>query len=111
MGLVPRPAACLALFLACLLPALLFAQEAPRITQIDITGHRLVEESAIRLRLKTRVGDSFSVERVREAEVRCGLTRRFPYAVLYTIEPEGVLIVAVMHGSREPGDGKSRLEI
>lgn len=66
MGLVPRRTACLALFLTCLLPALLFAQEAPRITQIDVTGHRLVEESAIRLRLKTRVGDSFSVERVRE---------------------------------------------
>ncbi|MBI3080570.1 MAG: hypothetical protein HYY89_04250, partial [candidate division NC10 bacterium] len=46
MGLLPRHAACLALFLACLLPALLFAQEAPRITQIDVTGHRLVEESA-----------------------------------------------------------------
>lgn len=48
--------------------------------------------------------------RVREAEVRCCLTRRFPYAVLYTIEPDGILIVAVMHGSREPGYWKSRLE-
>jgi len=66
VGLLPRHAACLALFLACLHPTLLFAQEAPRITQIDVTGHRLVEESAIRLRLKIRVGDSFSVERVRE---------------------------------------------
>lgn len=66
MGLVPRPAAHLTLALACLLPASLLAQEAPRITQIDVTGHRLVEESAIRLRLKTRVGDPFSVDRVRE---------------------------------------------
>lgn len=66
MGLVPRRAACLALVLACLLPPPLLAQEAPRITQIDVAGHRLVEESAIRLRLKTRVGDPFSVERVRE---------------------------------------------
>jgi outer membrane protein insertion porin family len=52
--------------LACLLPPPLLAQEAPRITQIDVTGHRQVEESAIRLRLKTRVGDPFSVQRVRE---------------------------------------------
>lgn len=66
MGLVPRRAAYLTLVLACLLPAPLLAQEAPRIVQIDVTGHRLVEESAIRLRLKTRVGDPFSVERVRE---------------------------------------------
>jgi len=66
VGLVPRRTVCLALVLTCVLPAALPAQEAPRIVQIDVTGHRVVEESAIRLRLKTRVGDSFSVERVRE---------------------------------------------
>ncbi|MGH7361644.1 MAG: POTRA domain-containing protein, partial [Candidatus Methylomirabilales bacterium] len=64
--MVPRRTVCLALVLTCVLPAALLAQEAPRITQIDVTGSRVVEESAIRLRLKTRVGDSFSVERVRE---------------------------------------------
>jgi toxin ParE1/3/4 len=46
--------------------------------------------------------------RIKEEEVRCCLTRRFPYALLYTIEPERVLIVAVMHGSREPGYWKHR---
>lgn len=47
--------------------------------------------------------------RVKEDEVRCCLTRRFPYAVLYTIETDGILIVAIMHGSREPGYWKDRL--
>ncbi len=36
--------------------------------------------------------------------------QRWPYGVLYTIEPEFILVVAVMHGSREPGYWKRRLE-
>lgn len=38
-----------------------------------------------------------------EDDVRRCLTRVFPYAVLYTVEPEGVLILAVMHCHRKPG--------
>ncbi len=38
---------------------------------------------------------------------RC-LLRTFPYGVLYSIEPEFVLIVAIMHSSREPGYWKDR---
>ena len=38
-----------------------------------------------------------------EGPVRRCLTRIFPYVVLYTIEPEYVLLVAVMHSHREPG--------
>ena len=44
-----------------------------------------------------------------EEDVRRCLTRVFPYGVLYTIEPDFVLIVAVMHCSREPGYWKQRL--
>ena len=40
--------------------------------------------------------------RVLEDEVRRCLTRVFPYAVLYTVENDYVLIVAVMHCHREP---------
>jgi plasmid stabilization system protein ParE len=47
--------------------------------------------------------------RVIEADVRRCLTRVFPYGILYTIEPDFVLIVAVMHCSREPGYWKQRL--
>jgi toxin ParE1/3/4 len=47
--------------------------------------------------------------RVIEEDVRRCLTRVFPYGVLYTIEPDFVLIVAVMHCSREPGCWKPRL--
>ena len=44
-----------------------------------------------------------------EEDVRRGLARVFPYAVLYTIEPEFVLIVAVMHCHREPGYWRHRI--
>ncbi len=37
------------------------------------------------------------------------LVRRFPYGILYTVEDEYVLIVAVMHLSREPGYWRHRL--
>ena len=41
--------------------------------------------------------------------VRRCLTHVFPYGALYTIEPDLILIVAVMHGSREPGYWKRRI--
>jgi toxin ParE1/3/4 len=36
-------------------------------------------------------------------DIRRCLTKVFPYGILYTIEPEFVLILAVAHCSREPG--------
>ena len=45
---------------------------------------------------------------VLEADVRRRLTRVFPYAVLYTIERDQVLVVAVMHCRREPGYWRTR---
>jgi len=43
-----------------------------------------------------------------DEDVRRCLTRVFPYAILYTIEDDRVLIVAVAHCSREPGYWKHR---
>lgn len=48
--------------------------------------------------------------RVVEEDVRRCLTRIFPFAVLYTIEQDFILIVAVMHWSREPGYWRDRLD-
>ena len=47
--------------------------------------------------------------RVIDEDVRRCLTRVFPYGVLYTIEVDFILIVAVMHCSREPGYWKGRV--
>jgi toxin ParE1/3/4 len=48
--------------------------------------------------------------RVVDEDVRRCLVRVFPYSVLYTIERDYVLIVAVAHGRREPGYWKHRLQ-
>jgi len=44
-----------------------------------------------------------------EEDVRRCFTRVFPYGILYTIEPDYILIVAVAHCSREPGYWKHRI--
>lgn len=43
-----------------------------------------------------------------DEDVRRCLTRKFPYGILYTIEQEYILILAVMHCSREPRYWKNR---
>jgi plasmid stabilization system protein ParE len=44
-----------------------------------------------------------------EEDIRRCLTRIFPYAILYTVEPDHVLIIAVMHSHREPGYWRKRV--
>src|SRR5690242_3931813 len=57
-----------------------------------------------------RVLDAPTRWRVIDEDVRRCLIRVFPYAVLYTIEADFLLIVAVMHCSREPNYWKLRVE-
>lgn len=44
-----------------------------------------------------------------EAEVRKCAARRFPYAVIYSLEGEEVWIVAIMHQHRDPEYWKERV--
>ncbi len=48
--------------------------------------------------------------RLFEADIRRCLVHIFPYAVLFTVESDYVLIIAVMHCSREPGYWRHRME-
>jgi toxin ParE1/3/4 len=43
-----------------------------------------------------------------EDDLRRCMARRFPYGILYTIEQDYILILAVMHCSRAPGYWKNR---
>jgi plasmid stabilization system protein ParE len=43
------------------------------------------------------------------ANVRRTLVKRFPYAIIYSNQPEKIFIVAVMHTSRKPGYWRKRL--
>lgn len=82
----------------------------------EATLHYAERDPALALRFVEAVEDAIRriVEsperwRVLDEDVRRCLTRVFPYGILYTIEPEFILIVAVMHCSREPGYWKRRL--
>lgn len=48
-------------------------------------------------------------QRILEDDIRTCITRVFPYAILYTIEDDSILIVAVMHCHREPGYWRNRV--
>lgn len=47
--------------------------------------------------------------RVLEDDVRQCVVRVFPYAVLYAIEPDYLLIIAIKHGKRRPGYWRHRV--
>ncbi|MBI3878063.1 MAG: type II toxin-antitoxin system RelE/ParE family toxin [Verrucomicrobia bacterium] len=55
-----------------------------------------------------RIAEAPEIWLVLEGDVRRCLTRVFPYAVLYSIEQNYILIVAVMHCHREPGYWRHR---
>jgi plasmid stabilization system protein ParE len=55
-----------------------------------------------------RILDFPSAWPVLEHEIRRCLTHRFPYGVLYTIEPDRIFILAVMHLHRDPDYWKHR---
>lgn len=57
----------------------------------------------------SRIAEAPMTWRLVEEDVRRCLCHVFPCAVLYTIEPEWILIVAVGHCAREPGYWRSRL--
>lgn len=40
---------------------------------------------------------------------RRAVLRRFPYVVFFTVEQDGILVVAVLHGRRDPAVIKERL--
>jgi len=42
-------------------------------------------------------------------DTRRFLLRRFPYSVIYRVEPSRIVIVAIAHGRRRPGYWKERL--
>lgn len=56
-----------------------------------------------------RILESPSRWRALDEAIRRYVVHVFPYGILYTVENDFVLIVAVMHFSREPGYWKDRI--
>lgn len=76
-----------------------YAEQRTEVAQAFIDA---VEDAVYRIR------ESPTRYVVIDEDVRRCMTRRFPYGILYTIEPDYILILSVMHCSREPGYWKSR---
>lgn len=57
-----------------------------------------------------RIKDSPTLWQVIDQDIRRCLTRKFPYGILYSIEPDYILILAIAHCSRNPGYWKDRVE-
>jgi len=41
--------------------------------------------------------------------VRRAVVKKFPYTILYTIEPDHILVIAVFHGKRDPSIWQGRI--
>ena len=61
-----------------------------------------VESAVYRLRDSPKLYSSI------DGDIRRYLTHKFPYAILYTIETDFLLILAVMHCKQKPSYWKSR---
>ena len=75
-----------------------YAEQRVEIAQAFIDA---IEDAVYRLR------ESPTRYSTTNEDVRRCMTRKFPYGILYTIEQDYILILAVMHCSREPGYWKN----
>ncbi|OCR00645.1 plasmid stabilization protein [Oscillatoriales cyanobacterium USR001] len=76
-----------------------YAKQRSEVAQMFINA---IEDAVYRIR------ESPTRWAIFDEDVRRCLTRKFPYSILYTIEEDYILILAVTHCSREPGYWKSR---
>ncbi|HBW58353.1 MAG TPA: plasmid stabilization protein [Oscillatoriales bacterium UBA8482] len=76
-----------------------YAEQSSEVAQAFIN---VIEDAVYRIK------ESPTRWAVLDENVRRCLTRKFPYSILYTIEPDYILILAVTHCSREPGYWKNR---
>ena len=76
-----------------------YAEQRSEVAQMFINA---IEDAVYRIR------ESPTRWAIVDEDIRRCLTRKFPYSILYTIEQDYILILAVTHCSREPGYWKSR---
>ena len=55
-----------------------------------------------------RIRESPTTWQIIDEDVHRCMTRKFPYGILYTVEEDEILILAIMHCSREPNYWKNR---
>ena len=83
---------------------------AARLEYLQAISHYEERQTGLGVRFMTEIENT--IQRIIEApdrwqtlegEVRRCLTHAFPYGVLYAVEVDHVLLLAVMHHSRKPG--------
>jgi len=68
---------------------------------------RFVEEVEATIRRMRRHPLAYAIV---EEDVRRSLVKKFPFGIYYTVEPDFLLVVTVMHLSRQPEYWKSRVD-
>ena len=89
-------------------PARSELEEAVRHYDAQRVGLGAEFSSAVQLTLQ-RITDRPTTWSRISANIRRCPTRRFPYDVLYHVQADEIVIVAVMHHHRKPGYWKKRL--
>lgn len=75
-----------------------------------------LQQTGLGADLARKVGDSISrisanplLHAKAYGDVRKATVKRFPYVVLYQVDPTEILVVSVFHTSRDPNVWKSRI--
>ena len=82
--------------------------EAARYYEASAPGLGLLFLAAVEEAVEQVLGNPEAFQVVGD-EVRHKLLRRFPYSLLYVIEPDRIRVIAVAHQKRRPGYWSRRL--
>jgi plasmid stabilization system protein ParE len=68
-------------------------------------GHRFLDEA---LDAFGRIAEQPKLFPVVHRSVRRALIRKFPFAIFYRVETDAIVVLAILHGSRDPVRWKER---
>lgn len=74
--------------------------------QLSGLGHQFLDEV---LRTISSIADAPVMYPILHRNTRRALIHRFPFGVFYTVDSTAIVVVAVMHGSRNPRRWKTRV--
>ncbi|MEX2534497.1 MAG: type II toxin-antitoxin system RelE/ParE family toxin [Trueperaceae bacterium] len=80
--------------------ALWYEQQLPRL------GHDFLDELLVAL---SAMADAPLMYPLVHRETRRQLMKRFPFGIYYRVEDSLIVVLAVMHGSRDPNRWKTRI--
>ena len=84
----------------------------PRIAETQVVrGPRTKYCGTWRILIGDRIADDPFRYQDLQSGVRRILLRRFPYAVYFAVEPEAVVVLAVLHVSRDPAEWQRRRRV